>query len=384
MPWKETCVMDERLVLVGLYREGRISMTEIARQAGVSRKTAYKWVARFAAEGSAGLIDRSRAPRVQAQQTSEAVVERLVAMKRDRRFARWGPKKLVAWLRRNEPNVDWPAPSTVSGILDRHGLVKRRKRRQQAPPYAFPLDPCEAPNDVWTADFKGQFKTGSGAYCYPLTIADGCSRFLLHCGGLPRISYPAVQRGFQRAFEEYGLPKAIRTDNGPPFANRGLGISRLSAWWMKLDIHHERIDPGHPEQNGRHERMHRTLKADTTQPPAKTLTGQQQRFDRWRAEYNQERPHEGLGLRPPADLYEVSGRAYPKALPEIVYPSEFSVRRVRQNGSIKWQGQLIYTSTSLAGEPVGLKRIDDERWCVYFTHEAIGILDEYLNKVLPM
>ena len=286
MPWKETCVMDERLLLVGLYRDGRIPMTEICRQAGISRKTAYKWVARFAAEGSAGLEDRSRAPHVQAHKTPEAVVERLLAMKRKKRYRHWGPKKLVAWLRREEPAVDWPAPSTVSEILDLHGLVKRRKRRQKAPPYGFPLDPCEAANDVWTADFKGQFKTGNGAYCYPLTIADGCTRFLFECRGLAQIHYASVQRGFQRAFEEYGLPKAIRTDNGPPFANRGLGISRLSAWWMKLDIHHERIDPGHPEQNGRHERMHRTLKAETTWPPAKTLWGQQRRFDRWREAYN--------------------------------------------------------------------------------------------------
>jgi transposase InsO family protein len=272
----------------------------------------------------------------------------------------------------------------VSEILDLHGLVKRRKRRQKAPPYPFPLDPCEAANDVWTADFKGQFKTGNGAYCYPLTIADGCTRFLFHCAGMGQIHHASVQRGFRRAFEDYGLPKAIRTDNGPPFANRGLGISRLSAWWMKLDIRHERIDPGHPEQNGRHERMHRTLKAETTQPPAKTLPGQQRRFDCWREAYNHERPHEALRLRPPADLYEVSGRAYPKELPEVTYPADFTVRQVRQNGSIKWHSQLIYTSISLVGEPVGLRPIDDERWCVYFAHSTIGILDVHLGKVLPM
>ena len=384
MPWKETCVMDERLTMVALYRNGRIPMTEICDQAGVSRKTAYKWIARFAEEGVAGLEDRYRAPHVQAHKTPAAVVGRLVSMKRDKRYRHWGPKKLVAWLRREEPAVDWPAPSTVGEILDQHGLVRRRKRRQKAPPYPFPLDPCEAANDVWTADFKGQFKTGNGEYCYPLTIADGCTRFLFECGGLRQIHHGSVQRGFQRAFEEYGLPKAIRTDNGPPFANRGLGISRLSAWWLKLDIRHERIDPGHPEQNGRHERMHRTLKAETTWPPAKTLWGQQRRFDRWREAYNHERPHEALGLRPPADLYEVSGRAYPKELPEVTYPNDFKVRQVRQNGSIKWHSQLIYTSISLVGEPVGLKLIDDDRWCVYFAHSAIGILDIHLGKVLPM
>lgn len=382
MPWKETCVMDERMLLVARYREGRRPLTEICRDAGISRKTAYKWLARFVAEGAAGMTNRSRAPHVQARQTPQDVVDQIVALKRD--HLTWGPKKLVAALRRRKPKVAWPAPSTVSEILDARGLVKRRKRRSRTPPYRHPLLPFEAPNDVWSADFKGQFKTGNGAYCYPLTIADGFSRFLLTCEANVQVNHCYTQPGFQRAFEEYGLPKAIRTDNGPPFANRGLGLSRLSVWWMKLGIRHERIEPGHPEQNGCHERMHRTLKADTTKPPARTLRRQQQRFDRWRQEFNEERPHEALDLRPPADLYGVSGRRYPATVSQVTYPSGFQVRQVRQNGAIKWHSQLIYTSISLAHEPVGLELIDDGRWRVYFTHEPIGILDEHLKKVLPM
>ena len=382
MPWKETCVMDERLLLIAQYRAGAVPMTELCRRAGVSRKTAYKWLARYAAEGAAGLSDRTRAPHVQAQRTPDWVAKRLVAFKRKHRT--WGPKKLVAALHRREPNVAWPAPSTVSEILAAHGLVKHRKRRQRVPAYGDPLQPCDAPNDVWTADFKGQFRTGDRTYCYPLTIADGFSRFLLGCEAYVQVNHCFTQPGFQRAFERYGVPKTIRTDNGPPFANRGIGISRLAAWWIKLGIRHERIEPGHPEQNGRHERMHRSLKADTTNPPAKTLRGQQRRFDRWREEFNHDRPHEALDLRPPADLYGVSGRRYPQTLPEVTYPSHFTVRKVRQNGSIKWHSRLIYTSISLVHEPVGLELIDDQRWCVYFAHQPIGILDEHLKKVLPM
>ena len=382
MPWKETCVMDERLVLVKRYREGQVPMAELCRCAGISRKTAYKWVARYAAEGRAGLEDRSRAPHVQARQTPLAVIEELVALKQKHRS--WGPKKLVAVLRSREPEVAWPAPSTVSAILDARGLVKRRKSRRQTPPYPEPLSACDAPNEVWSADYKGQFKTGDGRYCYPLTLADGCSRFVLGCHGLVQVNRIYAQPIFQRVFEAYGLPKTIRTDNGPPFANRGLGISRLTAWWLKLGIRHERIEPGHPEQNGRHERMHRTLKAETTKPPAKTMRGQQRRFDRWRETFNYERPHEAIGLRPPADLYEVSGRAYPATLPDVIYPDSFIMRKVRQNGSIKWHSQLIFTSYSLVGEPIGLERIDDQRWRVYFAQQPIGILDIYLKKVLPM
>lgn len=373
--------MDERLTLIAQYRAGDVPMVELCRRAGVSRKTAYKWLARYVVEGRAGLIDRSRAPHVQVRQTPDWVVKRLVAFKQQ--HPSWGPKKLVAALRRRDAQVAWPAPSTVSAILDAHGLVKRRKRRQHVPPYELPLQPITAPNEVWTADFKGQFKTGRD-YCYPLTIADGFSRFVLGCEAYVELTRKLTQPGFQRAFEAYGLPQTIRTDNGPPFANRGLGISRLSAWWIKLGIRHERIEPGCPEQNGRHERMHRSLKADTANPPANSLEAQQRRFDRWRQEFNYERPHEALDLRPPADLYVVSGRRYPERLPEITYPSHFRVRQVRQNGAFKWHSTLIYASASLVHEPVGLELIDDGRWRVYFAHQPIGILDEHLRKVLPM
>jgi transposase InsO family protein len=374
--------MDQRVQFIADYQRDVFDVAELARRYGISRKTAYKWIDRYDAAGPAGLVDRSRRPAHSPQETPEMIVVALLEVRR--RHPTWGAKKLLKIVATRQPTWTLPARSTVCEFLDRAGLITTSRRRPVPRHPGRPLLPMTAPNGTWTADFKGQFKTGNGAYCYPLTIADGFSRFVLKCEANVQVNHCYTQPGFQRAFEEYGLPKAIRTDNGPPFANRGLGISRLSVWWMKLGIRHERIEPGHPEQNGCHERMHRTLKADTTKPPAKTLRGQQQRFDRWRREFNEERPHEALDLRPPADLYGVSGRRYPAKVPEVTYPSGFTVRQVRQNGAIKWHSQLIYTSISLVHEPVGLELIDDGRWRVYFTQEPIGILDEHLKKVLPM
>lgn len=382
MPWRETRVMDERLRLVMGYRGGEIGMAELCRSAGISRKTGYKWLERYAAEGEAGLLDRSRAPHVQARQVEEAVVRQVLALKR--RHPDYGPKKLRALLERERPEVDWPAVSTLGNVLAAHGLVRRRKPRRRTPPYPHPLQPMSHPNAVWTADFKGQFSTADGRLCYPLTIADGYSRYLISCRAMPEINRERVWRGFEQAFREYGLPEAIRTDNGPPFSNRGLGISKLTAWWWKLGIRHERIEPGHPEQNGRHERMHRTLKAATASPPAANLPSQQRRFDTWGKTFNHYRPHEALRQQPPSALYTASRRSLPERLPEVVYPRDYVVRQVRQNGSIKWHSRLIFVCTSLVGEPVGLQRIDDQRWRVYFIEQPIGIFDEHLNKVLPM
>lgn len=382
MPWRETSVMDERLQFVMAYQAGEVGMTELCRSAGISRKTGYKWLERYLVDGKAGLQDRSRAPHVQARRTPAAIEGQLLAFKR--RHEGYGPKKIRALLNQQHPDVDWPAVSTISGLLAAHGLVEPRTRRRKTPPYPHPLLPMEQPNAVWTADFKGQFATGDGQLCYPLTVADGYSRYLITCRGMPQISRIRVFRSFMQAFREYGLPDAIRTDNGPPFSNRGLGISKLTAWWWKLGIRHERIEPGHPEQNGRHERMHRTLKAATAQPSAANLGSQQRRFDTWRREYNDQRPHEALGQRPPSAVFGASRRPLPERLPEVVYPKGFVVRQVRQNGSIKWRSRLIFVCTSLVGDPVGLTQIDDQRWRVYFLQEPIGIFDEHLNKVLPM
>jgi len=374
--------MDERLQFVMAYQAGEVGMTELCRAAGISRKTGYKWLERFLADGKAGLQDQSRAPHVQARRTAAAIERELLAVKR--RHAGYGPKKIRALLSQQYPDVDWPAVSTISGLLAAHGLVKPQTRRRRTPAYPHPLLPMEQPNAVWTADFKGQFATGDGQLCYPLTIADGYSRYLITCRGMPEISRIRVFRSFKQAFREYGLPDAIRTDNGPPFSNRGLGISKLTAWWWKLGIRHERIETGHPEQNGRHERMHRTLKAATAKPPAANLASQQRRFDTWRREYNGQRPHEALGQRPPSAMFGASRRPLPERLPEVTYPDGYVVRQVRQNGSIKWRSRLVFVCSSLVGDPVGLTQIDDQRWRVYFLQEPIGIFDEHLGKVLPM
>jgi len=382
MPWRDTSVMEERLQFVKAYAAGEAGMAELCRSAGISRKTGYKWVERYLSGDGDSLQDRSRAPHVQARQTPKEIERMIVAMKRRRRD--YGAKKLRALLIEKYPEVGWPAVSTISGLLAAHGLVKPHKRRRKTPPYPHPMLPMDQPNAVWTADFKGQFATGDGRLCYPLTVADGYSRYLITCRGMQEISSIRVFRSFNQAFREYGLPDAIRTDNGPPFSNRGLGISKLTVWWWKLGIRHERIEPGHPEQNGRHERMHRTLKAATTQPPAANLASQQRRFDTWRREFNDQRPHEALGQRPPSAVYTASRRPLPEHLSEVIYPEGYVVRQVRQNGSIKWRSRLIFVCTSLVGEPVGLSQFDDQRWRVHFLQEPIGIFDEHLNKVLPM
>ena len=383
MPWRETSVMDERLQLVRAYRRGEVAMAELCRQAGISRKTAYKWVERHRLQGIDGLVDRSRAPRVQGRQVAEALVRSIVTLKRRRR--NYGPKKLLALLRERQPKVNWPSASTISAILDAEGLVKRQRRRRTTPAYPDVLRPTTHANAVWTADIKGQFRTGDRQWCYPLTIADGYSRFVLCCRGMPDLTGNLVWPGFESAFRQYGLPETIRTDNGNPFSNRGLAISRLTVWWIKLGIRHERIEPGHPEQNGCHERMHKTLKADTTQPrPSIHLAAQQQRFNRWRGRFNTERPHEALGQRPPSAFFTASRRPLPERLAEVVYPADFVVRQVRHNGSIKWHSNLIYVCYPLVGESVGLEQIDQQRWRVYFAQQPIGIFDEHLKKVLPM
>ena len=266
LPWKETSVESERLQFIERHAAGEETVAELCRRFGISRKTGYKLIGRYEAYGEGGLLDLSRAPHYHPNATSTQVVERIVEAKRRR--PTWGPKKVVAWLRSIEPDVPWPSPSTASGILDRAGLVRRRKRRRRATSWGEPFAHAQHPNDVWSIDLKGWFRTGDGMRIDPLTAQDAMSRYLLVCDGLDRPTGPEVKRSLERAFREYGLPRVIRTDNGPPFASVGLGsLTPLSAWWVKLGIVPERIEPGHPEQNGRLERLHRTLKAETATPP---------------------------------------------------------------------------------------------------------------------
>ncbi len=390
LPWQETSVEAERLRFIERRTAGEEPIAELCRQFGISRKTASKLIGRYEAYGEEGLRDRSRAPHHHPNATRREVQERIIAAKRAHPL--WGPKKLIAWLHDTEPDVPWPAPSTAGAILDRAGLVRRRQRRRRTSPWSEPFAYAINANDVWSIDFKGWFRTGDGARVDPLTVQDAASRYLIACRGLERPTGPETRRALARAFREYGLPRVIRTDNGPPFAGTSLGsLSSLAVWWVKLGILPERIAPGHPEQNGRLERLHRTLKAETASPPRANGRRQQQAFDRFRRSYNTERPHEALGQRPPAFLYTPSFRPYPASVGSPDYEAEVTVRRVRGNGEIKWKGDLVYVSETLKGEPVGLVRQDDRSWAVRFGPLLIGLLDDHTKriaktpvKVLPM
>ena len=382
MPWDETTRMDQRERFVSEFDSCQYTMTELCERYGISRKTGYVWVDRYAKEGLEGLRDRSRAPRSCPHGTSEAVSERLLELRRS--HPTWGPRKLLAWLEKREPERSWPSASTVGGILKRHGLVEgRTSRRRPWPPSGRPSVQAEAPNRVWTGDFKGQFRTGDGRLCYPLTVADGFSRFLLAVVGLDTVSEAQAWPVFERLFREYGLPEAIKTDNGSPFASicALARLSRLSVRWLKLGIRLERIEPGHPEQNGRHERMHRTLKQETARPPAASREAQQERFDRFRSVYNEQRPHEGLAQKTPSEVYHPSGRPYPEKTPEPEYPGHFEVRWVRPNGGIKWQGEFLFLSQALSGERVGLEESEDGVWSVYFGPVLLARFDERERKL---
>jgi putative transposase len=347
----------------------------------VSRKTVYKWVERYEELGPAGLEDLSRAPHHHPRAIGPAMEERILAWKEDKPL--WGAPKIHAKLL---GLADCPSESTVSNVLARHGLSRQRRRRQKATPSQSPLGHCEAVNQVWCADFKGHFRTRDGQRCDPLTISDAHSRYLLCCRGLGEgTGSRLVQPLFMATFREYGLPEAMGTDNGPPFASTGLGgLSPLSVWWIELGIRLERIVPGQPQQNGRHERMHRTLKEATANPPCRTLRLQQKAFDAFRAEYNHERPHEALGQKPPASLYVPSRRDYPEGQPaRRGYPEDWAKRTVRPGGRIRWQGQEINISRALCGREIGLKPVGEGQWAVYFESLELGVLDQRQGRVEP-
>lgn len=357
MPWEVTWPMQERERLVGRYATGQYTVTELAEAFGVSRKTVHKWLARFKDEGLIGLADRSRAPHHHPNATPAAVVAAILEKKREHKS--WGPLKLLPG-EGAPPEVReaWPAPSTRGAILARACFVQPRRRRRRVAATGPLSSPGEA-NDLWCADFKGWFRTQDGRRCDPLTISDSHSRMLLRCEGLTRPDYAHSRPVFEAAFREYGLPRAIRTDNGPPFASVGAGgLAPLAVWWVKLGILLERIEPGHPEQNGRHERMHLTLKQECCQPAATDLATQQKRFDSFRRVFNQERPHQAIGLRPPASCYHPSPRPYRGLLDDPLYPPDALVRRVRSNGEIKWRGHLVFLSEALVGEAVGLRETE--------------------------
>jgi len=375
MPWSETSPMDQRTQFIADFLRERLSMTELCDLYGVSRKTGYKWLDRYLRHGPAGLEERSRRPRHSPNGTAPEIVAAFLDARR--RHPSWGGKKLLTIVRKRHPRWELPGRSTVCDILRRHGLVPKARYRRRIGHPGKPTSLILAPNDVWSADFKGQFKTGDGHYCYPLTVADGYSRYLLGCQALASTCVQAAKPVFTRLFQEFGLPQRIRTDNGVPFATNTLArLSQLSAWWVRLGILPEFIEPGHPQQNGRHERMHRTLKAETTRPPAATLPAQQRKFNRFREEFNAERPHEALDLHPPASRYEPSPRPMPARLPPLEYPDRFEVRYVSANGGIRWNRQWVNVSITCVGEYVGLEEIDDGVWNVYFGPLKLGRLLE--------
>lgn len=368
MPWQETGPMQERLGLVMDVLEGRFTVAEASARRQVSRKTAYKYLARYLEEGVAGLEERSRKPHRSPNATPEEIRALLVKEKKRRRT--WGPKKIVDRLQKRYRDLTIPAPSTAGTILKAADLVQSRRRsRTVLPPPVWDRDrtPADAPNRVWTIDFKGEFRLGNAALCYPLTVVDLYSRDPRVIHALPSTQGAPVKEVLTRLFERDGLPEVMRSDCGSPFATKAIGgLSRLSIWWLKLGIRLERNDPGHPEQNGAHERMHRTLKAETTRPPQFDFAQQQRVFDTFREEYSQERPHEGIGMRCPAELYVRSPRALPPVLPALSYPGHFEVRSVRPDGCIKWTGRPLFVSEALAGEKVGLEEVDDGLWSLYF------------------
>lgn len=373
MPWKETKPMEERARLVQQYQTGRYTISELAQAFAVSRKTVYQVLQRVAREGAAGYLPRSRAPQRHPNATPPEVVAAVLSAKHA--HPTWGPLKLQPPEAAPPAIVTaWPKPSTRRVILERAGLVRRRRYRARAVGTGQPLTLPTAPNVVWSADFKGWFRTADGTRCDPATISDAYSRMLLACTIIPPKTQP-LRQVFEWAFREYGLPLVLRTDNGAPFASTGAGgLSQLAVWWIRLGITLERIAPAHPEQNGRHERLHRTLKADCCRPPAATPAAQQARFTAWQAEYNARRPHQALGQVPPATHYHPSERPYPDRLPELVYPAGVLVRHVRNRGEIKWQGRSIFVSEALRGEAVGI-RDAEAGWEVSFGPVYLGLLD---------
>jgi transposase InsO family protein len=374
--------MEQRARFVLDALKGQFSMSELCQRYGVSRKTGYKWIARYHGEGAAGCGDRLRAPRNHPNKTKALVVKKLVVERR--RHPGWGPITLHAYLKETYPEIAWPCPSTIGEILKRHGLVRKRRRRPARVVWGTRRIRPDRPNRVWTADFKGQFRLGNGRLCYPLTVADAYSRYLLVCRALQSTAVGPTRRVFEEAFREYGLPDVIHTDNGVPFCfpSSLLALSTLSVWFLRLGIGLERSRPGKPQDNGAHERMHRTLKEEVAHPPRRSQIPQQRALDRFRKCYNEERPHHALGLETPSRHYTPSARPYPEQLPEIEYPGHFEVRWVSKIGVVNWKRKRIFVSTALGNEPLGFEHVADDLWSVFFGSVLLGRIRESEGRIV--
>ena len=381
MPWRESRAMDERLRFAAEWLAGEVSKTELCEAYGISRRVGYKWMARYAAEGPSGLADRSHAPRVHGRATAGELVEKILDLRRSR--PSWGPRKIIARLEQLHPQLDWPSHATAHEILKRAGLVTARRPRRHPPRRVGELIRPERPNHVWAVDHKGWVRLGDGRRCEPLTLVDTYSRYLLAVSCGSSTGACEARSAMERAFAEHGLPEVIRSDNGPPFATASVtGLSALSAWWIKLGVHPERIRPGKPQENGRLERLHLTL-LEAMRPTAPDLAAQVRRMEAFRQDYNHQRPHQALGQLPPASFHQASQRPMPHRLAEPDYPGHMSIRKVRLNGEIKLAGNMVHISSALVGEAVAIEETNTGLK-VWFYKEPIGLIDHKGQKLLPI
>jgi putative transposase len=378
MPWRESCAMDERVSFIADHTSGLWTMTELCERYEISRKSGYKWLDRYRQEGPAGLVERPHAPHLHGRATPQCMVDAIVGLRRER--PSWGPRKIIGKLVERQPSIAWPTPSTAGAILKRAGLVCGRRVRRRAPPRLGELTVPQHANHVWSIDHKGWIRLRDGMRVEPLTVTDGFSRYLISLGATGSTEYAEAKPLIERAFREHGLPEVIRSDNGSPFASTGItGLTRLSVWWIKLGVRHERIDPGHPQQNGSHERFHLTL-LEAMRPPAANRAAQARRFASFARDFNEERPHEALGQRTPASVYGRSPRSMPARLPEPDYSSAAVLRQVRSNGEIKWAGDFVHICSALAGETIAVEETEDGHWRVQFFDVPIAIIDRDTRK----
>ena len=381
MPWKIISAMDQKIQLIADWKLKNFSFTDLSQKYGISSPTVYKLIERYEQCGIEGLKEQSRAPKTCPHRTPENVISLVVQEKLKNR--KRGPRKIRAQLKRQHPNLELPAVSTISYWLKKEGLVAKRKKRLRVPPYTQPFCECEASNDVWSIDYKGQFYMRNNHVCYPLTVSDNFSRYILGCKALEGPRYAPTKKHLELIFREYGLPDAIRSDNGTPFAGKCIGgLSRLSVWFIQLGIIPERIEKGCPEQNGRHERMHRTLKSDALDSITGNLKEQQKAFDIFRHDFNHNRPHESLNDQTPNEFYAKSNRPYVGCphMPEYGY--DYTVRHVKHGGEIKFKGRMFYVTELLAKQPVGLKEIADGIWQLQYSFYVLGSVDLRKNKII--